>query len=269
MRLVQSKKYLERSWRVIQENARTSTSPKVLADAQKFADKATTNINSLSTKLSKRSFVFGKAAGIPIAKINVDGTKQNKFRPIVLASLEDRIVQRSVLLALSTVPKIQELSDTPYSFGGIKKKSAVLSAVPAAVSAVLEAIGAGATHVAFADITAFFTKIPKRTVINAVADATNDSEFTAFFEKAITVELSNLIELKEKAKLFPIEEIGVAQGNSLSPLLGNILLHQFDADMNKGDCRCIRYIDDFIIFGAFSSCRKRQNASSQAYVNCI
>ncbi len=47
--------------------------------------------------------------------------------------------------------------------------------------------------------------------------------------------------------LFPTEDIGVAQGNSLSPLLGNILLFQFDALMNEGDCRCIRYIDDFII----------------------
>jgi len=46
---------------------------------------------------------------------------------------------------------------------------------------------------------------------------------------------------------FPIEEIGVAQGNSLSPLLGNILLHAFDQELNSGDCRCIRYIDDFII----------------------
>jgi RNA-directed DNA polymerase len=43
------------------------------------------------------------------------------------------------------------------------------------------------------------------------------------------------------------EDIGVAQGNSLSPLLGNILLAAFDTEMNAGDSRCIRYIDDFII----------------------
>ena len=69
----------------------------------------------------------------------------------------------------------------------------------------------------------------------------------AFFEKAITTELSNMAELRSKANDFPIEEIGVAQGNSLSPLLGNIVLAAFDAEMNKGDCKCLRYIDDFII----------------------
>ena len=53
--------------------------------------------------------------------------------------------------------------------------------------------------------------------------------------------------LREKFEAFPIGDIGVAQGNSLSPLLGNIILHSFDRAMNEGDCRCVRYIDDFII----------------------
>ncbi len=35
----------------------------------------------------------------------------------------------------------------------------------------------------------------------------------------------------------------------LSPLLGNILLRDFDQEMNSGDCRCLRYIDDFLILG--------------------
>jgi RNA-directed DNA polymerase len=35
----------------------------------------------------------------------------------------------------------------------------------------------------------------------------------------------------------------------LSPLLGNIILADFDREMNNSDCRCIRYIDDFIIVG--------------------
>lgn len=49
--------------------------------------------------------------------------------------------------------------------------------------------------------------------------------------------------------LFPIEEIGVAQGNCLSPLLGNVLLSEFDQIMSDDECRCLRYIDDFILLG--------------------
>jgi hypothetical protein len=59
--------------------------------------------------------------------------------------------------------------------------------------------------------------------------------------------LKNLSNLREHASRFPTGEIGVAQGSSLSPFLGNIVLSEFDQEMNTGDCRCIRYIDDFII----------------------
>jgi RNA-directed DNA polymerase len=52
------------------------------------------------------------------------------------------------------------------------------------------------------------------------------------------------------ANAFPIEDVGVAQGNSLSPLLGNLLLKDFDKELNAlPNIRCIRYIDDFIILG--------------------
>ncbi|MBB2969771.1 reverse transcriptase domain-containing protein [Mesorhizobium sp. RMAD-H1] len=258
MRIVQSKTALERAWRVIQENAQTSTSDEVKAEVQQFSENATANINALSAKLSGRSFKFPKARGIPIAKQNPDGTKnKNKIRPIVLAPLPSRIVQRTILEALGTVAALQPYAENEYSFGGIRKKHKDgLAAVPAAVEAVLKAIGGGATHVAFADIRAFFTKIPKPVVTKIVADATADPEFMSLFEDAIRVELENMAELKEKVHDFPIEAIGVAQGNSLSPLLGNILLHDFDRQMNAGDCTCIRYIDDFIILAPSAAAAK-------------
>jgi hypothetical protein len=122
-----------------------------------------------------------------------------------------------------------------------------LSAVPAAIASVLDEIGAGAKFVMSADISGFFTRISKSAVTSIISEATGDPEFVQFFEKAIHVELANMTELRELGAKFPIEDIGVAQGNSLSPLLGNILLNDFDHQMNAGDCRCKRYIDDFIV----------------------
>ncbi|MDN3721665.1 reverse transcriptase domain-containing protein [Roseibium salinum] len=57
----------------------------------------------------------------------------------------------------------------------------------------------------------------------------------------------NSAQLGADAIRFPREDLGVAQGSALSPLLGNILLHGFDQAMNEGDCACFRYIDDIII----------------------
>jgi RNA-directed DNA polymerase len=249
MKYVQSKATLHKAWRVIQENALTSTSTEVRAEVDEFAADPQKNINILSGKLSAGSFRFPEAKGIPVVKKNAHGSQSAKFRPLVLAPLRSRIVQRAVLEALETVPDLLPYFRNPNSFGGIKKRKDGLAAVPAAVQSVLTAVGNGATHVAFADIRAFFTKIPKPYVTKIVAKVTDDSTFMALFEDAIRLELSNMAELKEKAQAFPIEAIGVAQGNSLSPLLGNILLHDFDRRMNEGDCVCIRYIDDFIILG--------------------
>ncbi|PTQ12005.1 hypothetical protein CLG96_05335 [Sphingomonas oleivorans] len=112
---------------------------------------------------------------------------------------------------------------------------------------MLDAIANGARFVVCADIQAFFTRISKEHVSSIIAAAVDDPPFMELFRTAIRVELANLADLRDKADLFPIEDIGVAQGNSLSPLLGNIALAEFDRIMNEGDCRCIRYIDDFII----------------------
>ncbi|MGA3303151.1 MAG: reverse transcriptase domain-containing protein [Methylovirgula sp.] len=245
---IRSKKRLECAWKAIQENARTSTSDEVRREADLFAENATPNINSLSGRLASGSFSFGQARGIPAHKKGIDGKKiGDKTRPLVLAPLESRIVQRAILETLISVQKLKPYAENPYSFGGIRKAGDGLAAVPAAVNSVLQAIGDGGTYVAFADIRSFFTRISKTEVSAIVALAVNDPEFMAFFNQAIAVELANLAELKEKAKDFPTFDIGVAQGNCLSPLLGNLILHDFDRQMNEGDCRCYRYIDDFIV----------------------
>ena len=113
---------------------------------------------------------------------------------------------------------------------------------------MLDAIGDGCRYVIRSDIAKFFTCIPKSKVTQIVSSAVQDQEFVGLFEQAIAVELENMAQLRERAKAFPIEDIGVAQGNSLSPLLGNLFLYDFDQEFNKRPgVRCIRYIDDFII----------------------
>jgi RNA-directed DNA polymerase len=241
---------LERAWRVIQQNGRTSKSDTVRLELERFAEDAQHNLRSLQGRLVRGSFKFEKAKGVPIPKLDAKGRATGKIRPIVLAPVESRIVQRAILNVLIEVEALEPYVKTAYSFGGIRSKrqrseqgrADALSAVPAAIHAVLTEIGRG-------DIRAFFTRISKDHVLSVIGDAVGDdhADFLAFLRRAISVELENLALLKEKAADFPTEEIGVAQGNSLSPLLGNIALAEFDRIMNDGDCRCIRYIDDFII----------------------
>ena len=168
----------------------------------------------------------------------------------MLAGVESRIVQRAILDVLQGIDALQPYFRNPHSFGGIKRqKDEPLAALPAAIKAVLDAFGEGGRFVASADISGFFTRIPKSGVANIVSGAVGDPEFMILFEQAIHVELANLAKLRGHANRFPTEDLGVAQGSALSPLMGNIILADCDRQMSNNDCRCIRYIDDFIVIG--------------------
>jgi retron-type reverse transcriptase len=219
----------------------------VRGETDKFLEDASGNIERLYRSLHRGTFVFPPARGVPIPK-GVNKRHSSDIRPIVVARTESRIVQRAVLNVLTELPDLECYVNNPHSFGGLRKNDQRRqSAVPAAISAVLSAIGDGGKFVMCADVSKFFTRISKSSVGAIIAGVVNDADFMDFFNKAIHVELANMAELRRHIDKFPIEDIGVAQGNSLSPLLGNILLHDFDIRMNLGDCRCIRYIDDFII----------------------
>jgi hypothetical protein len=53
------------------------------------------------------------------------------------------------------------------------------------------------------------------------------------------------LEERKHFKLFPDEDVGVAQGSALSALAANIALRSFDERMNE--IVCVRYIHDFIM----------------------
>lgn len=241
---------LEKAWNVIRTNGRASKSETVRRDIEAFADDAEKQLRSIQRRLIRGTFVFPPARGIPIPKAS------GGIRPIVLAPVESRIVQRAILDQLQALPALQRYFINPHSFGGIRRsqkgrRSSTLdpgtAAVPGAVAACINAISNGAQYAICADIAAFFTRISKSSVSTIIRQAVDDEAFMSLFEQAISVELANLADLRTHAHRFPTEDLGVAQGSSLSPLLGNILLHEFDRFMNEGDCRCIRYIDDFVI----------------------
>jgi len=251
------------AWRVILENGRSSPSTDTRREIEEFATTAEKRLTKIQRQLNRNAFRFRPAKGVAARKKGKKG-----IRPLVVAPIDSRIVQRAIHDVLLKVPPIRQYAENPYSFGGVKKQEGQrLAAVPAAIQAVLAAIGDGATYVIRSDISSFFTRIPKPIVTDIVAGATCEPSFMELFGHAITVELENLASLREHASAFPIQEIGVAQGNSLSPLLGNLLLYDFDQQMNTGECRTIRYIDDFLILAPSRRVAERQFFKGRELLN--
>jgi RNA-directed DNA polymerase len=234
---------LTRAWQSVSANSRHSTSPYVKDEAKGFAGDEQRRIRSISTRIQRESYRFSPARGVVIEGKG----KPGKVRPIVISRVEDRIVQRCLLDAMTQCTDLRETAFQPFSFGGIPKRGDELAGVAAAIKQLLTFVEDGATHVMVADIEGFFTKIPKPACVAMVARHTTDQKFLRVLRSAIDIDLENSKRLWRHKDSFPYGDIGVGQGNCLSPFLGNLFLSDFDVAMNQGDCRCIRYVDDILI----------------------
>lgn len=164
-------------------------------------------------------------------------------RPIVIPRTEARIVQRALLDELQRVPELAPYFKNPNSFGGIVDRDR-----EAAIREVQRELDSGAKYFVRSDIQEFFTKIPRLKAVATLA-AHLDSRAAALLDRATQLELENAEKLRELLTLFPTPAVGVAQGLCLSPLMGNVVLHEFDEAMNGRGIRCIRFVDDFILLG--------------------
>jgi len=219
---------------------------------------------SIKHALARGKFKFGRAKGVAIPK------KNHAYRPIVISSVESRIVQRAILQIISDFPSIKEYTHNRFSFGGIRTEKIITrnniakspGGVPRAIEETLQSIRNGAEYVWTADISSFFSNIRKNKVLDTLRAAIADYDLCQLVEEAVHVELANMDALGGKRDIFPTHDVGVAQGNCLSPLLGNIYLADFDQKINSTGCSCFRYIDDFIILG--DSAKSVRNARKHA-----
>ena len=238
------------AWRAIESNALTSQRAKTKDDARKFGADLPRNLRRLQTRL-RNGYKFSPAYGATPPK----GIGKRGKRPITVATLEDRVVQRAILDVLQNapdLPRIKEILATATSVGGIPGRG-----VDNALELFEGCVARGYQYVAGSDIADFFNQIPKPAVVDFISNEVPDPDFIELFRSALQVELSNAAVMPpEDYKLFPTGDDGVAQGCPLSALAGNIVLHDFDTEMNDParGLVCIRYIDDFIVVG-----RERRN----------
>ena len=147
-------------------------------------------------------------------------------------------------VGLERPPGLVNTLRTATSVGGVPKRG-----VSCGINLVKEAIKAGATHYLRSDIRDFFTKVPKSQIVDFVRNQTGDDEFTALLGREMETKLKNADEIREWLHLFPLEDIGVPQGSSLSAFAGNVVLRDFDRTLNGRNITTVRYIDDFVILG--------------------
>jgi RNA-directed DNA polymerase len=238
MRLLCKRETLFRAWRKVRDNGQHSLSPETRDEINQFEAQSAKRLNLIQYHLSHRRFEFRLQLGIAKRRPG------KAPRPIVIAAIENRIVQRAILDILQELRPIRQILFVRTSIGGIKNRGR-----EHAMSLVREATENGAQYFVRSDIEGFFTRIPRGDVLSFISQFIDDWEFLDLIGKATDTRLANLQQLGDEALLFPIGGKGVAQGSPLSPLIGNILLRDFDLAMNGRGITCIRYIDDFLLLG--------------------
>lgn len=253
-RKVRTTATLESAWRHVRASGLKSANEDIQKETRRFDQSAIASLRRMQTSLRRQRFTFEPQKGVAKKRPG------KAPRPIVIAPIPNRIVQRAILMIAEEISAVQSVLKIGTSFGGI-------TGPDAAIAAVVERVRAGSTWYIRSDIPNFFTGIPKPMITAFILASSGDKEFTDLFAAAMAVELANADALSREDlySIFPTGPIGVAQGSALSPLIGNILLSEFDREMNGQGVTCIRYIDDFLILGsskkqveaAFRSARRR------------
>lgn len=227
------------AWRHIRANGIKSKSEDTRKAVEAFDEDPVRNVRSLQSQLRNDTFAFDYQTGI--LKRKASGSR----RGIVLASIRNRIVERAILDTLQLKCQfVRDVNSRPSSVGGVPDRS-----VPHGLHLVLSSFDEGKGHFARSDISGFFDHIPRQDVIGFLKAKILEPRFIGLIERATLVTLSNEKALGENRSLFPTDEEGIAQGSPLSPLFGNILLSEFDQQLNNERTTCVRFVDDFVILG--------------------
>ena len=231
---------LHGAWSVVRDNGLRSTSSETRGEVKAYSANIFQNLDKIQHRLRKNKFEFLPAKGILIKKRN-----KASERPVVIAPVSSRIVQRAMLDVIQKIPQIRAELQAGFNFGGVEGKE---FGVPSAVKKA-HITSQNSAYYIRTDIKSFFTAVPRQRALAKILQHSKDPLFNKLLEYASNTELQDLASFGDKIKLFPLAEEGVAQGSCLSPLLCNFLLSDFDREMNDRGIVCIRYIDDYIMFG--------------------
>ncbi|MGO9462840.1 MAG: reverse transcriptase domain-containing protein [Isosphaeraceae bacterium] len=237
---------LHRAWRDVRARARKSSWPQICTDLTAIDSAPIRALQVIRRQLRARCYEFSAKQGY--TKRKSGGSR----RGITVQSVSDRIVQRSILSVIYTqdrdlqklLGEIPATLDTPTSFAGAPGRG-----VPEAIASIMQAIARGASAFTLSDMKDFFPCVPRSEVVEFLKANVHDVEFLELFARALETELANGDELEQWLDLFPLSEVGVAQGSLLSVLVGNLALRDFDRCLNGGELTTVRYLDDFIILG--------------------
>src|SRR5467141_3870140 len=162
-------------------------------------------------------------------------------RPIAVAALEDKIVQRATAAVLSAIYE-EDFLGFSYGFRPGRSQHDALDALIVGISS------RKVNFILDADIRSFFTEVSQEWVVRFLEHRIGDKRILRLVQKWLR---AGVLE----DGIVTVEEKGTGQGSVISPLLANVYLHYvFDLWAERwrrreaaGDMIIVRYADDIVM----------------------
>jgi RNA-directed DNA polymerase len=202
---------------------------------EKYGQRLEENLVALHARLKA-----GQYRHQPIRRVHIPKEK-GKTRPIGISCVEDKIVQGAVREVLETVYE-QDFLDCSYGFRPRRGAHGALRALSREVRT------GWVRFILEADIVSFFDRIDRAKLMAMLRERIADESLMRLVGKCLHM---GVLDGEE----YSAPDEGTAQGSVLSPLLGNVYLHNvldlwIERDVKprlRGRCALVRYADDFVI----------------------
>jgi len=196
------------------------------------------NISDLVARLKAKRYKPKPSRRVYIPK------DEHSKRPLGLASLEDKIVQKGIAQILEAIYE-QDFLNGSYGFRPNRSCHQALDKVDKTI------MGSSINYVIEADIKRFFDKVSHDWMMRCLQVRIKDSSLLLLIRRFLK---AGYIDAGE----FVLTIEGTPQGSNFSPIISNIFLHYvldlwFEKKVKprvRGACQLVRYADDYNLHGS-------------------
>lgn len=199
----------------------------------------------------KQDILDGKYCPNPVKRVEIPKPDGSGVRQLGIPTVMDRVIQQALHQEL--VP-VFDPSFSQYSYGFRPNRSA-----HQAVLQVHKYIQEGCEWVVDIDLEKFFDRVNHDMLMARVARRVKDKKILLLIRRYLQAGVM-------EEGLVKATEEGTPQGGPLSPLLSNIMLDDFDRELEKRSLRFARYADDCNIYVKSEKAGKRVMASAVRYL---
>jgi len=211
LRLVANREWLAEAARIVLASNGARTPGIDGVDKQRLQINLDKHLDDLGAELLKGVYRPKPVKRIYIPKAN------GKLRPLGIPTLTDRIVQRAMLMAMEPIWE----SDFHRHSYGFRPERSVHHAVRTVKSQLQDGSDPKGRWIIEGDLASYFDTVHHRLLLKCVRRRIRDRRFVDLLWRILKTGHID-------RGLFVASSEGVPQGGVLSPLLSNIMLHEFD-----------------------------------------